>query len=114
MMGLTARQSECLTFIKAFIGECAVAPSLDEIGVAMRLKSKSGAKRLLDELEERGAIRRTSHRARSIEIINPATMQAVLLSPEIFSLVRAYAESQRIKVDTAANELLRQVLGAAA
>jgi SOS-response transcriptional repressor LexA len=112
MIGLTPRQSECLTFIKAYIDVDAVAPSLDEICVAMGLKSKSGAKRLLEGLEERGVIRRSPGRARSIEIIDPATMQAVSLNSEIFNLVRAYAASERIGIDTAANALLRDCLGA--
>lgn len=114
MIGLTARQSECLTFLKEWIATNGVPPSTDEISLGLGLKSKSGVTRLLDGLVERGAIRRIRNRARAIEIIDPETMQAVLLNPEIYGLVRAYAGAEHVGIDTAANELLRQVLGAAA
>jgi hypothetical protein len=50
--------------------------------------------------------------SRPVEITEPCS---VTLNPEIARLVRSYAEQEGIqKLDTAANELLRQALGAAA
>lgn len=113
MIGLTARQQQCLDFLRRYHAANGIMPSLQEIIDALQLNSKSGAARILNGLEERGHIRRAYKKARSIELITPETMQAVLLNQEIYALVRAYAGSQRIGLDTAANELLRNALGAA-
>jgi hypothetical protein len=64
-------------------------------------------------LERRGLVRRIPGKARAIEVIDPGSLQAVLLNPEIYALVQAYAAGHRIGVDTATNELLRGALGAA-
>jgi len=42
------------------------------------------------------------------------TEKRVKLNAEIFRLVSDYAKAEKIGIDTAANELLRQSLGAAA
>ena len=68
---------------------------------------------IVDRLEERGHIRRTYKKARSLEIIEPDKMQAVILSNEVFQVLRTYAAGQRISIDCAASELLREALGAA-
>lgn len=47
------------------------------------------------------------------EPIDPDSLRAVLLNKEIFTLLRLYAAAERISVDCAASELLRQSLGAA-
>lgn len=72
-MGLTEMQGRCLGIIRSAIDTKGVAPSFDEMMVALGLSSKSGVKRLLDGLEERGAIRRLPGRARAIEIIEHRT-----------------------------------------
>jgi SOS-response transcriptional repressor LexA len=113
MIGMTRRQSDCLAFIKAFIVERSIPPTFEEIADGLQLKSKSSVERLVGGLEGRNLIRRIPGRARAIEIVTPENMQAVLLNSEIYSLVRAYAWSQRIGLDCAANELLRNALGAA-
>jgi len=113
MIGLTQRQQQCLDFLRNYHAEKGIMPSVQEIADHFGWAAKSAANRTLDRLEERGHIRRSPHKARSIEIIAPETMKAILLNNEIFELVRAYAGSQRIGLDCAANELLRNALGAA-
>lgn len=113
MIGLTARQQECLDFLRSYHAEKGIMPSMQEIRDRFGWDSKSAAARIIDRLEERGHIRRTYKKARSIELIDPATMQAVLLSKEVFLLARAYAASQRITIDTAVSEIVREALGAA-
>ena len=49
--------------------EDGVAPSFEEMKVALELKSKSGIHRLINALEERGFIRRLPNRARALEVI---------------------------------------------
>lgn len=62
---LTARQQQLL----AFIDSCAVAPTYDEMRAGLGLKSKSGVHRLVDQIEERGFIRRLRGKARAIEVV---------------------------------------------
>ncbi|MBN4016495.1 transcriptional repressor LexA [Rhodospirillaceae bacterium AH-315-P19] len=66
---LTKKQHELLTFIHQRLNETGVAPSFDEMKVALNLKSKSGIHRLITALEERGFIRRLPHRARALEVL---------------------------------------------
>ncbi len=112
MIGLTERQQDVLAYLRSYHAERGLMPTLQEITDRFGWVSKSNAARVVEALEERGHIRRAAKRARAIEFIDPATMQAVLLNEEIFALVKAYAASQHIGVDTATNELLRGALGA--
>ncbi len=66
---LTAKQSELLLFINQRMAQDGVAPSFDEMKLAINLRSKSGVHRLIAELEERGFIRKLPHRARAIEVL---------------------------------------------
>lgn len=113
MIGLTAIQQQTLDFLRSYHAEHGIAPTCQEIIEHFGWQSRSNAARVLDLLEERGHIRRVAKKARSIEFIEPGQMQAVLLNQEIFALVKAYAVSQHIGLDTATNELLRGALGAA-
>ncbi|HEX9169154.1 MAG TPA: transcriptional repressor LexA [Roseiarcus sp.] len=66
---LTRKQHELLMFIHERIKETGVSPSVDEMTDALDLASKSGIHRLITALEERGFIRRLSHRARALEVL---------------------------------------------
>lgn len=112
MIGLTKRQQETVAFIRTFRDSHGVMPSCGDIADGLGLKSRSRAKAILDELIERGALRRSPRRARAIELVEPPPM-IVLLNNEIFSLLSAYASGMHISIDTAASELLRGALGAA-
>jgi DNA-binding MarR family transcriptional regulator len=89
-------------------------PTYKRLAKRLSVKAESTIKRAVDRLEQRGAIRRIPGVIGGIEIIDLQSRQAVLLNREIFTLVRGYAQSQRIGLDTACNDLLRQSLGAAA
>jgi SOS-response transcriptional repressor LexA len=93
--GLTAQQSHALTFLRSYIGERGRPPSLDQIASACGLRSKSGAHRLVEALEERGHIRRLSNRARSIVLTGsaPASL-SVALPRDLY--VRANADARRL------------------
>jgi SOS-response transcriptional repressor LexA len=86
MIGLTRRQADTLAFIRGFVDRNGFSPNFDEIMDAVGMASKSNVHRLLEALEERGAIRRVKHRARSIEIVRdePAVvhLKAVLAAVE--------------------------------
>lgn len=77
MMGLTRKQHETLSFVGQCIRETGIAPSFEEIQLALDLKSKSGVHRLLTALEDRCYIRRDHKRARAIEVLAlPANVDA--------------------------------------
>ena len=70
---LTKRMRETLEFIESELAITGgVAPSLEQICVALGLSNKSAAHRLLGCLEERGYIRRLHHRARAMEVLRPS------------------------------------------
>lgn len=117
MMGLTAKQRELYDFIAATIAEKGFAPTFAEMRDAIGSRSTSRVSELVNALEERGYIRRLRARVRAIDLVErPQFGQpaAVTLNHEILSLTDAYAKEHGISRDTAANELLRQALGAAA
>lgn len=114
MIGLTRKQRELFDFLADYVAETnGLAPSTAEMQTAMDLRSKSGVVRLLNGLEERGYIRRIRNRARALEIVE-RPQSTVTLNTEILTLTDRYAAEHRISRDTAANELLRIALGAAA
>lgn len=111
MMPLTKTQARCLDAIKAEIAAGSV-PTLSRLAARLEVKYPSTVHSCLRRLEQRGFIRRVPSATGAIELVEPKSMQAVLLSKEVFRLVQAYAASQRISVDCAASELLRDSLGA--
>lgn len=67
---LTKRQLQCLDFIDREIRRTGgIAPSLDETAAELGLKSKSGAHRMIAQLEARGFLVRLGRRARAIEVL---------------------------------------------
>lgn len=66
---LTPKQKELLDFIVAQIEATGIAPTYADMIVACELKSKSGVRRMLLGLEERGYIRRIPRRRQAIEVI---------------------------------------------
>jgi DNA-binding MarR family transcriptional regulator len=67
--GLTRRESEALSFIRAYgAASDGVSPSYAEIASAIGLKAKSGVHRIIVRLEERGHLRRLAGRARSLAV----------------------------------------------
>ena len=72
---LTRKQLDLLAFINKRVQKDGVPPSFDEMKEALDLRSKSGIHRLITALEERGFIRRLTHRARAIEVVKlPETL----------------------------------------
>ncbi len=68
--GLTPKQSTCLEAVKAHYSATQTMPSLEQLRMALGMTSKSGAARLLAQLEQRGAIRRLAGRARAIRVLH--------------------------------------------
>lgn len=71
--GLTSRQAECLRAIQSHQAAHGVSPTVRNLMSVLGLASSSGVVRLLEGLEDRGAIRRLPNRSRAITIIaNPS------------------------------------------
>ena len=67
--GLTAKQLKLFKFIKNYIVKKNVSPSYDEMKVAIGLKSKCSIFRRIEQLKDRGWIKKLHGKARSIQII---------------------------------------------
>lgn len=66
---LTHQAQRLLRYIEKFSKARGICPTYEEMALGLGLASKSGAFRLVSQLEERGAIRRLPNRARSVEIV---------------------------------------------
>lgn len=63
------KQEQILTFLKDFLDSKPYPPSYREIASGVGIKSTNSVKKYLDILEEKGLIRRSDYKNRSIEII---------------------------------------------
>ncbi|MEM9468971.1 MAG: transcriptional repressor LexA [Pseudomonadota bacterium] len=95
---LTKKQRELLLYIHENMKNSDVAPSFDEMRIALGLKSKSGIHRLISALVERGYLERLPHRARALQVkrlpkelneetsSNLAPMQAAIAASSLSSI----------------------------
>lgn len=95
MTGLTPLQDRMLRFIAARD----TSPSFEEIKVGLGLASKGNVHTVVNQLVDRGYLRRLPHRARSLEVISrvptPADL-ARLSEPDLLTLAeRVGAEMDR-------------------
>ena len=99
---LTQKQFELLTFLEKKIGTSGVAPSFEEMKIALGLRSKSGIHRLICALEERGFLKKLPHRARSIEILrSPNRLQNGKITPEPFSKLKSKISNAKLQTNRA-------------
>ncbi len=66
---LTKRQREILDYLGEFIQQHGYAPSLEEIGRRFNLSSLATVHKHLTNLQEKGFIRRSWNRSRSVELV---------------------------------------------
>src|SRR5688500_11953716 len=69
MLPLTKRQREILDYLNDFIQQHGYAPSLEEIGRRFSLSSLATVHKHLTNLQEKGFIKRSWNRSRSVELI---------------------------------------------
>lgn len=80
MQPLTKRQREILTYLQEFIQHHGYAPSLEEVGRRFSLSSLATVHKHLSNLQEKGFIRRSWNRSRSVELVDaPAGHRALEL-----------------------------------
>ena len=68
-MGVTMRQSSVLEFVTEHCQKFGFSPSYQEIGDHLGIVSKSGVKRIIDALVERGHLGILPRKARSLVVI---------------------------------------------
>ena len=69
MLPLTKRQREILDYLNQFIEQHGYAPSLEEVGRRFGLSSLATVHKHLTNLQEKGFIKRTWNRSRSVELL---------------------------------------------
>lgn len=91
---LTYRQREVLEVVRKSVTERGYPPSMREIGDAVGLTSPSSVKHQLQQLEEKGYLRRDPHRPRAIEVVAeaPVVSAAPGLTPRSDAESAAWAE----------------------
>lgn len=81
MQPLTRRQREILDYLQEFIQQHGYAPSLEEIGRRFNLSSLATVHKHLSNLQEKGFIRRSWNRSRSVELLSARTGQRAVELP---------------------------------
>jgi repressor LexA len=71
-LGVTMKQHLVLEFVKKYCAEKGYSPSYQEIGESVGIASKSGVKRMIDALVDRGHLELLPRRARSLAVIEKA------------------------------------------
>jgi len=81
------RQRDALEFIVRYIAAQGIAPSYEDIRVALDLKSKAGVGRLVDGLVQRGLLMRLGRAPRSITLV---TEPGCALPPHVHARLTLY------------------------
>jgi len=76
MKKITVRQQAIYSYIKEFISLHKFPPTIREIGEKFDIKSTNGVRDALLSLERKGLIKKLSHQARSIELLQSAPSAA--------------------------------------
>jgi repressor LexA len=95
-MKLTRRQREIYDYLAEFIETNGYAPSLEEIAARFGLSSVATVHEHLENLEEKGAVRRDPHRSRAIELTDGAA-RGVRESAVLLPLVGRVAAGQPLE-----------------
>ncbi len=75
-MHLTRRQREVFDFIREYLEREGYAPSLEEIGLRFGLSSVATVHKHVQNLVEKGLLRKAWNRSRSLEVVDPARTAA--------------------------------------
>jgi repressor LexA len=97
---LTKRQREILDYLGEFIQQHGYAPSLEEIGRRFNLSSLATVHKHLTNLQEKGFIRRSWNRSRSVEMVPTRTGGRALELP-LLGFVAAGAPIEAIATNEA-------------
>lgn len=76
-MYLTKRQKEILDFIRAQVDAQGYAPTLQEIGQRFGLSSPATVYKHVEQLVQKGYLRKTPHQGRGIQLVDPEPIRTV-------------------------------------
>lgn len=107
-MALTRRQRQVYDFIRGFIAEYGYSPSLEEIGAHFGLASVATVHKHVQHLVEKGFLRKSWNRSRSVEPAADETATAVCLP--LLGSVAAGAPIEAVEVNETI-EVPRQLVG---
>jgi repressor LexA len=99
-MFLTEKQLAVLNFIRDFIRDRGIAPTLDEMSQYFRV-SRITVHEHVNALEKKGALTKTRNMARSITLVAPAAAAAVSRTLPVRGRIAAGAAIEAIETDDA-------------
>jgi repressor LexA len=98
-MALTRRQREIFDFICAFIDDQGYSPSLEEIGAHFGLSSVATVHKHVHHLVEKGFLRKSWNRSRSVEPVGSGGEDAGSITLPLLGTVAAGAPIEAIEID---------------
>ena len=76
-MYLTKRQKEILDFIREYLDEEGYAPTLQEIGASFGLSSPATVYKHVEQLVQKGYLRKAPHQGRGIQLVDPEPIRTI-------------------------------------
>lgn len=76
-MYLTKRQKEVLDFVREHVGQHGYAPTLQEIGSRFGLSSPATVYKHVEQLVQKGYLRKAPHQGRGIQLVDPEPVRTV-------------------------------------
>jgi len=76
-MYLTKRQKEILDFVRQQVGQHGYAPTLQEIGSRFGLSSAATVYKHVEQLVQKGYLRKAPHQGRGIQLVDPEPVRTV-------------------------------------
>ena len=76
-MYLTKRQKEILDFVREEVAHNGYAPTLQEIGVRFGLSSPATVYKHVEQLVQKGYLRKAPHQGRGIQLVDPEPVRTV-------------------------------------
>jgi repressor LexA len=76
-MYLTKRQKEILDFVREHVGRHGYAPTLQEIGGRFGLSSPATVYKHVEQLVQKGYLRKAPHQGRGIQLVDPEPVRTV-------------------------------------
>ena len=76
-MYLTKRQKEILDFVREHVGTHGYAPTLQEIGSRFGLSSPATVYKHVEQLVQKGYLRKAPHQGRGIQLVDPEPVRTV-------------------------------------
>jgi len=76
-MYLTKRQKEILDFVREHVGQRGYAPTLHEIGEHFGLSSPATVYKHVEQLVQKGYLRKAPHQGRGIQLVDPDPVRTI-------------------------------------